>query len=103
MTDPAPISAEISRHTEKHPPDFRPTFENCAPGDSCSTEVVKEEILGNDSLPAESSEREYLTGLKLLFVLSGVTLVCFLVMLDTSIISTVSSYLYFLYVCFFFF
>jgi hypothetical protein len=94
MTDPATIPAEFSRHTEKHPRHSQPTFEDRDPGHSGSTEVAKEENSEKDSLPAEIGERKYVTGLKLLFVLSGVTLVLFLVMLDISIISTVSSYLF---------
>ena len=34
-------------------------------------------------------EHEYLTGLKLWIMMSGVTLVCFLMLLDMSIVSTV--------------
>jgi hypothetical protein len=40
--------------------------------------------------PAGEEERVYLTGIKLFMVLTGVTLVCFLVLLDISIIVTVS-------------
>ncbi|KAJ5375490.1 hypothetical protein N7517_007496 [Penicillium concentricum] len=89
MTDPAPTPAEISLYTTtKHTSDFQPASEDGAPEDSsCSTDLAKKNLEKNPSL-AKNDEREYLTGLKLLFVLSGVTLVCFLVMLDTSIIST---------------
>lgn len=41
--------------------------------------------------PIKGDERVYLTGSKLVIVIGGVVLVCFLVLLDTSIISTVSS------------
>lgn len=37
----------------------------------------------------EEEEREYLEGLKLVLVLAAVTMVCFLVLLDTSIVVTV--------------
>jgi hypothetical protein len=86
----AAISAELSKHTEKT---TEHTLYHVAK-DSFSNESVTEKTMGKDQIPAESDEREYLTGLKLLFVLSGVILVCFLVALDTSIISTVSSYSY---------
>lgn len=42
--------------------------------------------------PAGEEERVYLTGIKLFMVVTGVTLVCFLVLLDISIIVTVSSF-----------
>lgn len=42
--------------------------------------------------PAKDEERQYLTGIKLYMVVTGVTLVCFLVLLDIAIIVTVSSF-----------
>ncbi|OQE43452.1 hypothetical protein PENCOP_c003G08167 [Penicillium coprophilum] len=88
MIDPAPTPAETPLYiTSKHIPDFQPTSKDGAPEDSCCPEDIEKKTLDEDSSP-KNGEREYLTGLKLLFVLSGVTLVCFLVMLDTSIIST---------------
>lgn len=42
------------------------------------------------SEPAGEETRVYLTGIKLFMVITGVTLVCFLVLLDISIIVTVS-------------
>lgn len=41
----------------------------------------------------EEEQREYLTGFRLVSVLIAVTLVCFLVLLDTSIVVTVCSHL----------
>jgi hypothetical protein len=38
---------------------------------------------------ATDDDHEYITGIKLVLVMAGVTLVCFLMLLDTSIITTV--------------
>lgn len=43
--------------------------------------------------PTADEERVYLTGIKLFMVVTGVTLVCFLVLLDISIIVTVRLFL----------
>ncbi|KAJ5822782.1 hypothetical protein N7447_005122 [Penicillium robsamsonii] len=89
MADPALTPAETSLYTTaKYTPDFQPTSEDGGPKDLCCSTDGAKKNLEKDSSPAKSDEREYLIGLKLLFMLSGVTLVCFLVMLDTSIIST---------------
>ena len=43
--------------------------------------------------PAHTSDEdhEFISGIKLILVMAGVTLACFLMLLDTSIITTVSS------------
>ncbi len=41
---------------------------------------------------APEDDHEYITGIKLFLVMAGVTLVCFLMLLDTSIITTVCPY-----------
>jgi hypothetical protein len=42
-----------------------------------------------DSVTGKEKEWEYVTGLKLMLVITAVTLACFLMLLDNSIISTV--------------
>ncbi|KAJ5364122.1 uncharacterized protein N7496_009835 [Penicillium cataractarum] len=56
--------------------------------DTSSTGEVTEEAPKATQESIENEEREYITGLKLGMVVVGVTLVCFLVLLDTSIIVT---------------
>jgi multidrug efflux pump subunit AcrB len=58
--------------------------------DASSTGEAAEEASKRMPESIKSEEREYISGLKLGMVLVGVTLVCFLVLLDTSIIVTVS-------------
>ena len=58
--------------------------ESCAPS-SKDADVSKEPADGN----TEDGD-EYLSGIKFALLLSGVTLVCFLFLLDISIVSTVS-------------
>lgn len=60
---------------------------------SSSSHTAADDPDGNPEVVGESpkdEERKYLTGIKLFMVISAVTLVCFLVLLDTSIIVTVS-------------
>lgn len=58
--------------------------------DSSSTGSVADEAPRIAQETIKNEEREYITGYKLGMVVVGVTLVCFLVLLDTSIIVTVS-------------
>lgn len=58
--------------------------------DTSSTGGAAEEAPKTTQESTKNEEREYITGLKLGMVVVGVTLVCFLVLLDTSIIVTVS-------------
>lgn len=58
--------------------------------DTSSTGEAAEEALKVTPESIKNEEREYITGLKLGMVLVAVTLVCFLVLLDTSIIVIVS-------------
>lgn len=58
--------------------------------DSSSTTTAVEEVPQGGPEAVKDDEREYITGYKLGMVVAGVTLVCFLVLLDTSIIVTVS-------------
>lgn len=58
--------------------------------DSSSSATAVEEASQVAPEAVKDDEREYITGYKLGMVVVGVTLVCFLVLLDTSIIVTVS-------------
>ena len=58
--------------------------------DSSSASTAVEEAQQVAPEAVKDDEREYITGYKLGMVVVGVTLVCFLVLLDTSIIVTVS-------------
>lgn len=58
--------------------------------DTSSTGEAADEALKIAQNDIKNKEREYITGFKLGMVIVGVTLVCFLVLLDTSIIVTVS-------------
>lgn len=58
--------------------------------DSSSASTAVEEAPQVAPEAVKDDEREYITGYKLGMVVVGVTLVCFLVLLDTSIIVTVS-------------
>lgn len=58
--------------------------------DTSSTGEASEEATKIAQETIKNEEREYITGFKLVMVVVGVTLVCFLVLLDTSIIVTVS-------------
>lgn len=66
--------------------------ESAKPGPEISADLEK----GADEVakPAGAAEEEYeyITGVKLILVMTGVTLVCFIMLLDTSIITTVSSH-----------
>lgn len=85
-------------------------FDSTDPKREMSSEVLPKEIdSGSSSHTAaddpdgnlevvespKDEERKYLTGIKLFMVVSAVTLVCFLVLLDTSIIVTVSLFVSF--------
>lgn len=88
-----PVPADASSHiAEKHSLNSQPTSDDGVPENSISSTDGRKEKSEEGSSPPEDPGHEYLTSLKLFFVLCGVTLVCFLVMLDTSIISTVSSH-----------
>lgn len=55
------------------------------------TATLETEVLDHSVDSVDNDERQYLTGLRLAIVLGSVTLVCFLVLLDMSILGTVSS------------
>lgn len=52
--------------------------------------IPDEKEAGHQVTPFNNSERQYLTGFPLAIVLGSVTLVSFLVLLDMSILGTVS-------------
>ena len=64
-----------------------------AVGGDANTEITSDPERGTDSqvepAPAVEVGYEYITGIKLVLVMVAITLGCFLVLLDTSIITTV--------------
>jgi len=58
------------------------------PSDDIQPESNPVSELASDALPA-TQEQEWVSGLKLFTIMTGVTLVCLLMLLDTSIIVTV--------------
>ena len=68
-----------------------PTNEKPDDGDN-ETAVVPSEAVDAEkqASPAAPDESNWVTGVKLWIIMTGVTLVCFLMMLDMSILSTVS-------------
>lgn len=75
--------------------------ESASTKEGIDSQVLPQDVTDSSSRPsaemkpelAGDEERVYLTGIKLFMVVSGVTLVCFLVLLDISIIVTVRSFL----------
>jgi hypothetical protein len=77
-----PISPDLEQARKEQPSDLENTTTSIAESGSPSTTAVDGEL--------EVSEQVYITGVKLVVVTASVTLVSFLILLDTSIISTVS-------------
>ncbi len=82
---------------EKLPADYEiHKTRTVAEGANVSPEVSSDPEKGavGEVTPAGAPENthEYITGVKLFLVMAGVTLVCFLMLLDTSIITTVCPY-----------
>jgi hypothetical protein len=76
----------------------RPSTENDTTGDTTDETADEKKIIGDQQPQAKDSEpidaepeHGYLNGIQLAIVTASVTLVCFLVLLDTSIIATVST------------
>jgi hypothetical protein len=91
MEEKPAIRTELSRADELH----ASVPQNPSKDDSSSTLSVSSPAVDPTNpdaktQPVKDGEREYITGFKLFMVIASVTLVCFLMMLDTSIIVTVS-------------
>ncbi|KAJ5625559.1 hypothetical protein N7510_001868 [Penicillium lagena] len=89
MEEKPPNSAELSSSDEQHAPVAQnPTKDDSSSTLSASNLALDPTDLDAKTEPAKDGEREYIAGFKLFMVIAAVTLVCFLVMLDTSIIVT---------------
>lgn len=92
---PAP-RASASMDEEKRSVDHEAQQPHTAGDGDANPEITSDPEQGTESevKPAHAVEveHEYITGIKLILVMAAVTLTCFLMLLDTSIITTVCRY-----------
>ena len=93
--DPSTVATSLSPAEKNHPSDSV-SIEYDSPktnGEKPQGEILTSDEHSDNSVKAEAQEKEndkYITGLKLIIVISSVTLVAFLLFIDLSIVSTVS-------------
>lgn len=91
MTEKSPIPLDSFTLPEDEQSGAQQASKELGPDSSSASTAVEEEARQVAPEAVKDDEREYITGYKLGMVVVGVTLVCFLVLLDTSIIVTVES------------
>lgn len=88
-TPTASSSAKTKSADDAHLQEKKPNVNEGA-SESDLTGAGNSDAEKTEIAPINGDEHEHITGLNLLFVMATLALSCFLIMLDTSIISTVS-------------